>query len=124
MKTLFGGVAASLFLFGSVAFAQTTITQVLDGAAYTPDVAQGSVFVVKGTGLSGPGFTPATAPGYPTVLNNVQITFTPAAGGAATQALMAYVYNLDGVNQLAAILPSNVATGSYNVRVINGGSTS
>lgn len=108
--------AASISLFCFIASARPVITKVLDGAAYTIDVAQGSVFVVKGTGLSDPGFQQADAPNYPTVLNNVLITFAQA-GSNPVQARMIYTYNLEGVNQLAALLPSNTSPGFYNVTV-------
>ena len=35
-----------------------------------------------------------------------------------------YLYNQGGVNQLAAVLPSTVAAGNYNVRVTNNGTAS
>jgi hypothetical protein len=37
---------------------------------------------------------------------------------------MAYTYNVGGVNQLAAVLPSTAAVGSYDLRVENGAATS
>lgn len=115
-----------LFATAIAALAQPAITAVLDGGAYTSDVAQGSVFVVKGTGLSAAGFVQATAPNYPTTagLNNVRIALTAVSGGAVVNAFMVYTYNLSGVNQLAAVLPSNAATGAYDVRVINNGASS
>lgn len=104
--------------------AQTpNITAVLDGAALTANLAQGSVFVVKGTGLSAAGVVLATAPAYQTILNGARITLTPASGGTALQMLMVYTYNDGGVNQLAAVIPSTVVPGVYDVRVVNGGAT-
>jgi len=97
---------------------------VLDGAAYTNNIAQGSVFVVKGTALSAAGLVSAAAPTYPTTLNNVKISLTAVTGGAALTPLMVYTYNVGGVNQLAAVLPSNAAAGSYDLRVANGAATS
>jgi uncharacterized protein (TIGR03437 family) len=99
-----------------------TITAVLDAGGYTSNIAQGSIFVVKGTNLSGSGYS---ASGYPllTTYNSVKITFTPASGGTGTDALMVYTYNQSGVNQLAALLPSTVATGNYNVTVTNNTTT-
>ena len=41
----------ALGALAACAIAQTTITAVQDGAAYTSNVSQGGVFVVKGTGL-------------------------------------------------------------------------
>ena len=52
--------------------------------------------------------------------SGVKITFTPAAGGAGTDAYLVYLYNQGGVNQLAGVLPSTVAAGNYNVTVTNG----
>ncbi len=97
-----------------------TITAVQDAGSYTSSIAQGSIFVVKGTNLSGSGLQSA---GYPliTTFNNVKITFTPTSGGAGTDCPMIYTYNQGGVNQLAAVLPSTLAAGNYNVTVTNGG---
>ncbi len=97
----------------------------LDAGSYTKNIAQGSIFVVKGTNLSASGFKQYGFP-LPTVTaaDNVKITFTPTAGGAGTDAYLVYLYNQGGVNQLAAILPSTVAAGNYNVTVTNGSSTS
>lgn len=114
----------ALMAFSLAAVAQPTITAVQDGGAYTNNIAQGSVFVVKGTTLSASGFVQATAPSYPTTLNNVRITLTPTTPGTVINALMVYTYNLSGVNQLAAVLPSSTATGTYDLRVINGTQTS
>ena len=102
-----------------------TITAVLDAGSYSKNIAEGSIFVVKGTNLSASGFKQYGFP-LPTVTaaDNVKITFTPASGGAGTDAYLIYLYNQNGVNQLAAVLPSSVATGNYNVTVTNGSATS
>jgi len=100
-----------------------TITQVADAANYSPSVAQGSIFIVKGTNLSPSGYIPLGYP-LPTTSNGVTVTFTPAAGGSGTPAYLIYLYNQNGVNQIAAILPSSLATGNYNVTVAAGGATS
>lgn len=99
------------------------ITSVTDAAGYKTGVAEGSIFVVKGTNLSASGYTPFSFP-LPTTSGGVTITFTPAAGGTGTPAYLIYTYNQSGVNQLAAVLPSNLAPGSYNVTVTNNGATS
>ena len=103
------------------------ITAVLDAGSYTKNIAQGSIFVIKGTNLSGSGFTQMGFP-LPTssgsATGNVKITFTPAAGGAGTDAYLVYLYNTSGVNQLAAVLPSTVAAGNYNVTVTYNGAAS
>ncbi len=95
-----------------------SITAVLDAGGYTANIAQGSIFVVKGSNLSASGYS---ASGFPllNLYNGVKITFTPAAGGSGTDAFMIYTYNQSGVNQLAAVLPSTLAVGTYNVTVTN-----
>lgn len=113
-----------LALSTGAALAQPAITAVLDGGAYTNNIAQGSVFVVKGTGLSAAGFVQAVAPAYPTTLNNASISLTAVAGGTVVNAKMAYTFNANGVNQLAAVLPSTAAVGAYDLRVVNGTATS
>ncbi len=96
-----------------------TVTAVLDAASYTPGIAQGSIFIVKGTNLSAGGFTETSFP-LPTTFGGVTITFTPATGsGAGTKAYFIYLYNQGGVNQLAAVAPSSLAPGSYNLTVTN-----
>src|ERR1035437_3873198 len=96
-----------------------TITDVLDAGGYTKNIAQGSIFVVKGTTLSASGFTQMSFP-LPTSSSGVSITFTPALGGTGTLAYLVYLYNQGGVNQLAGVLPSGLAVGNYNVTVTNG----
>jgi len=108
---------------GAVGPTAPTITEVLNGASVEGDLAQGSIFVVKGTTLSASGFTESGLP-RPTTLGGVKITFTPQSGGAGTDAFMVYLFNLNGVNQLAAILPSAVPVGNYNLTVTNNGTSS
>src|ERR1039458_7434752 len=96
-----------------------TITFVQDAASYTSNIAQGSIFVVKGTSLcsTSTGILPAPRP---TSSTGVKITFTPAAGGAGTDAYIVYLYSQGGATQLSGILPSTVTPGNYNVTVTNG----
>jgi len=111
---------------GPVTAPPPTVTAVLDAGSYTPNIAQGSIFVVKGSNLSDSGLNYTTYP-LPTSFGSTgktSINFTPAAGGSSTQAFLIYTYNLSGVNQLAATLPSTLATGSYNVTVTYGSNTS
>src|SRR4051794_11783860 len=122
MKRLITGFA--VVCLGTAAWAQTpTITAVQDAGSYTASIAQGSIFVVKGSNLSSAttnsGFSQAGFP-LPATLASVKITFTPTAGGAGADAYMVYTYNIGGVNQLAALLPSTVKAGDYNVTVTNG----
>ncbi len=103
-----------------------TITAVQDAGSYTANIAQGSIFVVKGSNLSASGYTAFNfpLPTQSTGSDKAQITFTPTAGGSGTQAYLIYTYNQSGVNQLAAILPSTVNPGTYNVTVTASGATS
>ncbi|PWU07105.1 MAG: hypothetical protein C5B51_10745 [Terriglobia bacterium] len=98
------------------------ITDVQDAGSYTAVIAQGSVFVVKGTNLATSSVF-ATAP-YPTVLGGVSITFTPVGGGASVTALMVYTFRDGSVTQLAALLPAGTAAGDYNVVVRTGAGAS
>ena len=100
------------------------ITAVLDGGGYTADIAQGSIFVVFGRNLCSSGTVYGSLPYSSAPLNNVKITFTPAGGGAPTDAYMVYTYGAGVANQLAGILPSTVPAGSYNVTVTNSGAVS
>jgi uncharacterized protein (TIGR03437 family) len=100
------------------------ISSVLDAGSYTPNIAEGSVFVVRGSNLSpaNQDITPSFP--LPQASNGVSITFTPASGGTGTNAYILYLLNESSVNQLAAILPSTVAPGNYNVTVTNGTTSS
>jgi uncharacterized protein (TIGR03437 family) len=111
--------------FGAPAGGNTpTISAVLDAGSYTPNIAQGETFVVKGNNLSASGPTQFTSFPLPITFEGVQIFFTPQNGGNVTPAYIVYLYNQGGVNQLAAVLPSTVPVGFYNVTVINNGPTS
>jgi uncharacterized protein (TIGR03437 family) len=114
-------LALSVFAIPYLCHAAPAITAVLDAAAYTPNIAQGSVFVVKGTNLCPSGVVYGSVPYSSVPLNGVKVTFTPAGGGVATDVYMVYTYGAGNLNQLAAILPSNVPTGNYNVTVTNAG---
>src|ERR1035441_5474761 len=107
---------------GTVTAPPPTITAVWDAASNTPSLAQGTIFIVKGTNLCpGSTLTAFNIP-RPTVSpDGVKITFTPTAGGTGTDALLWYEDPLGGsACQLAGILPSTVAVGNYNVTVTNG----
>ena len=96
---------------------------IMDAGSYTANVAPGSIFVIKGANLSPAGAVQANRYPLSTSLNGVTITLTPTGGDAAISAFMLYTYNVNGTNQLAAILPSSTAPGTYNVAVTNNGVT-
>ena len=104
---------------GGTTTATPTITAVQDAASNTAKIPQGGIFIVKGSNLSASGYTPFSPP-RPTLSSGVKVTFTPAAGGTGIDSYLVYLYNQGGVNQIAAILPSTVAAGNYNVTVTNG----
>ena len=94
---------------------------VVNASSYGADIARGSWFVVFGTGM-GPASISVYSGGlpYPTELSGTRVTFTPAAGGTAVDARLWYTL----AGQLAGLLPSATAAGSYDVRVIYNGQTS
>jgi uncharacterized protein (TIGR03437 family) len=99
------------------------ITAVVDAGAYTANIAQGSVFVVKGTNMCASGTVYGTVPYSASPLNGVKITFTPVSGVAGADISIVYVWR-GTISQLSAILPSTVAAGDYNVIVTNNGAAS
>ena len=114
--------AGTITTGGTVTAPPPAITAVLDAARNTANLAQGTIFIVKGTALCSVTALTAYNVPRPTVgSDGVTITFTPAAGGTATNALLWYEDPLSGgACQLAGILPSSVAPGTYNVTVTSG----
>jgi uncharacterized protein (TIGR03437 family) len=105
-----------------------SITAVQDAGSYTSGIAEGSIFVVKGTNLSPSGLGSGGLLSFgfplPSSSNGVSINFAPTSGGSAASAYLIYLYNSGGTSQLAAILPSNIPPGNYNVTVTNAGAAS
>jgi uncharacterized protein (TIGR03437 family) len=99
---------------GGSTTATPIITTVASAADYSTSIAQGSLFIVKGSNLSGNGLVQTSFP-LPPNSGGSTITFTPLQGGTGTQAFIIYTYNQSGTNQIAAVLPSTIATGTYNV---------
>jgi uncharacterized protein (TIGR03437 family) len=99
------------------------ITSVGDAASYGTSLAQGGLVVAKGTNLSSSGYFSQNFP-LPTIAQGVKATLTPTAGGTGTDLYIVYLYNQNNVNQLALIVPSTLAPGTYNLTVTNNGSTS
>lgn len=124
MKSIFAGGLMALAC--AAAYGQSpVITAVLDAGAYTPNLAPGIIFVVKGSNLcQTTGFTPATPPYSTSALGGASISLTSTSGGTAISAYMVYCYNIGGQTQLAAELPSTVSNGNYNLVVTSGGATS
>lgn len=116
MKTTILFCLVALVLISTLAQAQPVIRAtngVLNASSGLPDVAQGSWFIVCGTGLGPATISVQNAAPYQTALSGTSITFTPAAGGTPVSALMYYTLSI----QIAGLLPSGTATGAYNVTV-------
>jgi uncharacterized protein (TIGR03437 family) len=92
---------------------------VLNALGYQSKLAPGAVFVVFGSGM-GPASLTSGSPDYPTTVAGTSITFTPSGGGSAVNARI--VYTLSG--QVAALLPSSAAPGTYAMRVTYNGISS
>jgi hypothetical protein len=75
-----------------------TISAVLDAGSYTKNLAQGGMFVVKGTNMGGSGLSNFDFPLPTTSPTGIKVTFTPTSGGAGTDAYLVYTYNQGGVN--------------------------
>lgn len=102
------------------AWAQPTITGIVNAANYSTGIAQGSIFVVFGSNM-GPS-TLVSVPSFPvpTTLSGTSMRFTPVAGGPAFDALMVYT----SAGQVAGILQSSAPVGNYNVTLSYNGATS
>lgn len=76
--------------------------------------------------MFGTGMGPSTIPvdseavPYPTDLSGTSASLTPAPGGAAVSARVWYT----SAGQLAALLPSSIAVGAYDIRVSYNGQAS
>src|SRR6516165_7560172 len=113
------------FLLVSAAIAQLSaapvITSVANAASNIPfnsPVAQGAVFVIKGSGLGPADISVATAPFQNTNLSGTSVAVT--VGSTTVNALMYYTSD----KQVAALLPSNTPTGAGSFTVTYNGQTS
>src|SRR5215469_1573645 len=105
----------------SPTFAAPVINSVANAASnntFNAPVAEGSVFVIKGSGLGPANIAVSSSPFQSTNLNGTSVAV--AVGGTAVNALM--YYTSDG--QVAALLPSNTPTGTGSFTVTYNGQTS
>ncbi len=93
---------------------------IVNATGYQAKLAPDTVFVIFGSGMGPASLTAGSAPNYPAALGGTSVTFTPSTGGAAVAAKM--VYSSGG--QIAGLLPSAIAPGTYAVRVTYNGLTS
>ena len=93
---------------------------IVNATGYQAKLAPDTVFVIFGSGLGPAALSAASAPDYPTSLSGTSVTFTPVGGGSAVNARIVYTLGA----QVAALLPSSIAAGTYGVRVTYNGLTS
>jgi uncharacterized protein (TIGR03437 family) len=93
---------------------------IINATGYQTTLAPDTVFVIFGSGMGPAALTAAAAPSYPTTLGGTTIAFTPAAGGVTIPAKMVY----SSAGQVAGLLPSSIAPGSYNVQLAYNGQSS
>jgi uncharacterized protein (TIGR03437 family) len=103
--------------------AQPTIATggIVNATGYQATLAPDTVFVIFGSGMGPAALAAGTAsPSYPASLSGTSIGFTPAAGGSAIPATIVYT----SAGQVAGLLPSSIAPGTYAVRVTYNGQPS
>ena len=122
MKALYSLLAA-LLLAASPCWAAISPGGVVNAASFAPaglpnaPVASGSVILVFGSGLAGPGLAQA---GYPLPLDLAGTTIQVTVGGQTVDCYM--IYTTPG--QVAALLPSSVPAGTGQITVTYNGSVS
>lgn len=94
--------------------------QIYNASGYQAKLAPNTVFVIFGSNMGPAAIEIASAPNYPDDLSGTSVTFTSTADGSVVTAKM--VYTLAG--QIAGLLPSSAAPGTYAVRVKYNGLTS
>ena len=85
--------------------------QIYNATGYQTKLAPDTVFVIFGANLGPAALVPAAGPSYPASLSGTSITFTPVGGGMPIPAKMVYTL----ATQVAGILPSSIAPGTYAV---------
>src|SRR5690349_13222895 len=114
---VFASLAVSLAAAPSVLSVQNAASNIVPGLP-NAGIAQGAIFVIKGTGLG-----PAQISIAPSAFQSPTLSNTSVAVkvGATTVAALMY-YTSD--KQVAALLPSNAPTGAATFTVTYNGSTS
>jgi uncharacterized protein (TIGR03437 family) len=93
---------------------------IINATGYQTVLAPDTVFVMFGTNMGPATLAAASAPNYPDSLGGTSITFKPASGGAAITAKMIY----SSAGQVAGLLPSSIAPGTYAVQLTYNNQTS
>ena len=86
---------------------------ILNANGYQNQLAPDTIFVIFGSGLGPAKIATAPAPNYPASLSGTSVLFAPTAGGAPVSAKMIYAV----AGQIAGLLPSSIAPGTYEVTV-------
>jgi len=92
---------------------------ILYASGYQNQLAPDTVFVIFGSGLGPAAIQTASAP-YPSSLAGTSVTFAPLTGGVPVTAKMVYSV----ATQIAGLLPSSIAPGTYAVTVTYQGQSS
>lgn len=87
--------------------------QIFNATGYQAKLAPDTVFVLFGANLGPASLVPASAPDYPTSLSGTSVKFAPVGGGTPITAKLVYSF----ASQIAGILPSSIAPGTYAVTV-------
>jgi uncharacterized protein (TIGR03437 family) len=93
---------------------------IVNATGYQTLLAPDTVFVIFGSAMGPAALTAASTPNYPTSLGGTSITFSPSSGGTAIPAKMIY----SSAGQVAGLLPSSIAPGTYAVRLTYSGQVS
>ncbi len=118
MKTVFAlGVLCSLAVAAQPVIKSSGI---VNAAGYQTVLAPDTVFVIFGSGLGPPTLQTAAPPSYPIVLGGTSISFAPSTIGVAIPAKLVYT----SAGQVAGLLPSFIAPGTYSVTLTYNGQPS
>lgn len=118
-------VLAAILLAGGSAAAQPTIAAVVNNASGVlqglPNggIAQGSIFLLVGSGLGPAATVVSTAPFQTSTLGQTTVNVTPASGPAVNVPLY-----YSSATQVSALLPSSMAVGAATVTVTYNGQVS
>ena len=104
--------AVSLTVTGAGAPSFTS-SSVVNATGYQNKLAPDTVFVIFGSGMGPSSIAIAPGTNYPLTLGGTSVTFTPASGGSPIGAKLVYSV----ASQIAGLLPSSIAPGTYAVRV-------
>ena len=120
-------ITVQFVTFANAAPSGPTVTGVLNNYSYTPPgfpnsgIAQGSLFIITGTGLADPSKSPVlqdSSKGLPATLNGSSVKVT---SGSTT---VTPVFYYTSATQLALVLPSNTPVGSAQLTVTYNNQTS